>query len=58
MSIFISSLAFEDRELINMSQVSVLLASVTSAVLGSIWFVACVPNASVMDIEAAGEVES
>ncbi|MEQ1826109.1 MAG: Na+/H+ antiporter NhaA, partial [Pirellula sp.] len=51
MSIFISMLAFEDRELVNISQISVLLASVTAAVLGGGWFFAVVPNASVADID-------
>ncbi len=51
MSIFISTLAFEDQELINISQISVLLASVTAAVLGGVWFLIVVPNATVADIE-------
>ncbi|MFO1063876.1 MAG: Na+/H+ antiporter NhaA [Pirellulales bacterium] len=38
MSIFVSLLAFEDEGLVNMSQITVLIASLTSAVLGSIWF--------------------
>jgi len=51
MSIFISTLAFEDPELINISQVSVLLASATAAVLGGVWFLAFVPNATDADID-------
>jgi Na+:H+ antiporter, NhaA family len=44
MSIFISTLAFEDHELVNFSQVAILLASTTAAVLGGIWFVTMVPR--------------
>jgi NhaA family Na+:H+ antiporter len=44
MSIFISTLAFEDSEVVNLSQIAVLLASTTSAILGGIWFVTMVPN--------------
>ena len=51
MSIFISTLAFEDRELVNISQIFVLLASATAAVLGGIWFLTMVPNASATDID-------
>ena len=51
MSIFISTLAFEDHELINISQISVLLASATAAVLGAVWFLIFVPNATDADID-------
>ncbi len=51
MSIFISTLAFEDQELINISQISVLLASLTASILGGFWFLAIVPNATFTDIE-------
>lgn len=37
MSIFVSLLAFEDEELINMSQISVLIASLIAALLGAVW---------------------
>jgi Na+/H+ antiporter NhaA len=44
MSIFISTLAFEDDEIVNFSQIAVLLASLTAALLGGSWFVLMVPN--------------
>jgi Na+:H+ antiporter, NhaA family len=47
MSIFVSTLAFEDNERINLSQISVLIASVTAAVLGGIWFQTIVPTRSI-----------
>jgi Na+:H+ antiporter, NhaA family len=50
MSIFISTLAFEDDELINISQISVLLASATAALVGGAWFLIFVPNAKAADI--------
>ncbi len=53
MSIFISTQAFDDHELINMSQISVLLASATSVIIGSFWFITYVPNATVDAIEPA-----
>ncbi len=53
MSIFISTLAFEDHDLINMSQISVLLASATAAIIGSFWFINYVPNATVDVIDPA-----
>lgn len=56
MSIFISTLAFEDQELVNMSKISVLLASATAAVLGGVWFLAMVPNATVTDIDSPIDV--
>ena len=44
MSIFISTLAFADDEIVNLSQIAVLLASLTAAALGGVWFIAMVPN--------------
>jgi NhaA family Na+:H+ antiporter len=51
MSIFISTLAFDDHDLGNMAQISVLLASATAAVLGGFWFIAFVPDAPVGDVD-------
>ena len=51
MSIFISTLAFEDQELVNLSQISVLLASASAAALGAGWFLAFVPKATATDID-------
>ena len=53
MSIFISTLAFEDHDLINFSQIAILFASTTAAVLGGIWFVTMVPNS----LPSAGSLE-
>lgn len=53
MSIFISTLAFDEHDLINMSQISVLLASATAAIIGVFWFIAFVPKATVADTEPA-----
>ncbi len=44
MSIFISTLAFEDHELINTSQIAVLLASVTAMILGGCGFISLCPT--------------
>lgn len=38
MSIFVSSLAFEDLSIVKFSQVIVLISSVVAAILGMIWF--------------------
>lgn len=51
MSIFISTLAFDDHDLIDMSQISVLLASATAAILGTGFFLAFVPKATATDID-------
>ncbi len=53
MSIFISTLAFDDHDLVNMSQISVLLASATAAVLGGFWFTTFVPNTPLCDVDPA-----
>ena len=45
MSIFVSLLAFEDQAVVNLSQITVLIASTTSAVLGIIWFMVWIPKA-------------
>jgi NhaA family Na+:H+ antiporter len=45
MSIFISTLAFDDHELVNVSQIAVLLASAIAAILGGVWFTRFVPEA-------------
>jgi len=44
MFLFISTLAFEDYEIVNLSQIAVLLASLTAALLGGMWFITMVPN--------------
>jgi len=44
MSIFVALLAFTDTEVIKYSQVSILLASLTSGLLGYAWFVLTSPN--------------
>jgi len=44
MSIFVSLLAFDNQEVINISQIAVLIASVTSAALGAIRFAGFVPQ--------------
>jgi len=44
MSIFVSLLAFDDAELVNSSQVMVLIASAVSAIAGLLWFLARVPR--------------
>ncbi len=46
MSIFISTLAFDDHDLVNASQIAVLLASATASILGSLWFTWFVPKAN------------
>ncbi len=38
MSIFVSGLAFEDTVLIQYSQITVLISSLTAVILGSVWF--------------------
>lgn len=55
MSIFISTLAFEDHDLVDLSQIAVLLASATAATLGGLWFIAFVPKTPATDIEPAAE---
>lgn len=47
MSIFISTLAFEEQEQINLSQISVLIASATAMILGAAWFLLVIPQAKV-----------
>lgn len=49
MSIFISTLAFEDHDLINISQISVLLASMTAVIAGILWFLLMVPNGAILE---------
>lgn len=44
MSIFVALLAFTDTEVIKYSQVSILLASLTSGLLGYLWFVLLSPK--------------
>jgi len=45
MSIFVSLLAFEaDEELVNFSQITVLIASMAAAIGGALWFLAFVPK--------------
>ena len=46
MSIFVSLLAFEDQAVVNLSQITVLIASTTSAVLGMIWFMFFISRSS------------
>lgn len=55
MSIFVSLLAFDDHQLVQMSQVTVLLGSLASALLGAAWFVFCVPTSQSIDIDPAEE---
>lgn len=55
MSIFISTLAFEDQTIVDISQVSVLFASATAAVLGALWFLTVVPNASVNNVDLVSD---
>jgi len=57
MSIFVSILAFEDHELVQMSQVTVLLGSLVSAILGAIWFISAVPTSQASDMDPANEEE-
>ncbi len=44
MSIFVSLLAFSDHALVQMSQVTVLIASLCSAILGAVWFTLAVKS--------------
>ena len=53
MSIFVSILAFADVELVKMSQVTVLIASLTSALLGAAWFAFFVPAVKPEDVDPA-----
>lgn len=51
MSIFVSLLAFDgNQQMINFSQIAVLLASVVAAAAGVIWFVVFVPNDIASDL--------
>jgi len=43
-AIFISTLAFEDAEIVNLSQIAVLLASLMAALLGGSWLITMIPN--------------
>ena len=54
MSIFVSLLAFEDPVLINISQITVLIASCCSAALGAVWFLFFIPEASTSGMEPSG----
>jgi NhaA family Na+:H+ antiporter len=51
MSIFVSLLAFEDPSLVNISQITVLIASCCSAALGAVWFLFFIPKASTSSLE-------
>lgn len=53
MSIFVSILAFSDADLVKMSQITVLIASLTSAVLGAVWFAFCVRVSNPGDVDPA-----
>lgn len=55
MSIFVSILAFTDESLVKMSQVTVLIASLTSALLGAAWFAFFVKASKPEDIDPAVE---
>ena len=52
MSIFVSLLAFDDTQLVNNSQVMVLIASVVAAILGLLWFYLMVPIRPTSDLQA------
>ena len=56
MSIFVSILAFADHELVQMSQVTVLIGSLASAVLGAIWFMTCVPTGAASHVDPSDQV--
>ncbi len=56
MSIFVSLLAFSDHELVQMSQVTVLIASLCSAILGAVWFIVAVESSASND-DASPEVD-
>jgi NhaA family Na+:H+ antiporter len=51
MSIFVSLLAFEDPSLVNISQITVLIASCCSAALGAVWFLFFIPKVSTSSLE-------
>ncbi len=51
MSIFVSILAFADSDLVKMSQVTVLVASLTSALIGAAWFAFFVKASSAEEVD-------
>ncbi len=53
MSIFVSLLAFEDQAIINISQITVLIASIGSAALGTVWFLFFIPKAGTSRLETS-----
>jgi Na+:H+ antiporter, NhaA family len=55
MSIFVSILAFTDVDLVKMSQVTVLIASLASALLGAAWFAFFVRAAKPEDVDPVSE---
>ncbi|MDX1929885.1 MAG: Na+/H+ antiporter NhaA [Pirellulaceae bacterium] len=55
MSIFVSILAFADVDLVKMSQVTVLIASLASALLGAAWFAFFVRASKPEDVDPVSE---